>query len=198
MAEALVWSVSVSVPFDWQWSKNRMWVARAGSYARRLADHARARRDGLAFALRAELKGRKVSNNRLLVQIHVEIPDHKGDAINCLDLVCDGIEHATGLNDKWYSLSGLTWAVAKTNPQLKIWIGQVDVTDSKVCGTCGEILPFGDFGVAKNTATGRASRCKSCRATVHREQKAERDRLAAEDSPPEPEPAPEADPPWRS
>ena len=32
----LAWTAHVVVPFDWGWSKNRRWLARKGSYARRM------------------------------------------------------------------------------------------------------------------------------------------------------------------
>lgn len=170
----LAWSVDASVPFDWLWSKNRMWAPRRGTYARRLADHARSRRDLLTFALRAVLRGQRVANNVLLVQIQVEIPDHRGDAINCLDLVCDAVEAATGLDDRWYAISGLTWSVVKVNPQLRVWIGQKDTTDSKVCGRCGEVLPFEAFGLSKAAKTGRASCCRPCLTANAAERRAAR------------------------
>ena len=168
----LLWQVSASVPFDWKWSKNRMWVARAGTYARRLADHARARRDSLVFVLRAALRGRRVANNVLWVNLRVEIPDHRGDAVNCLDLALDAIEIATGLNDRWYSIAGLDWAVVKDHqPQLTISIGQTEAEDVQVCGgRCGEILPLERFTKGRSKL-GRATTCRECAAAMRVERK---------------------------
>jgi len=122
----LVWRVDARVPFDWQWSKNRMWEARAGTYARRLADHARTRRDTLAMILGLALRKERVQpvENELWFGVHVWIPDRRGDAINCLDLVADAIEIATEVDDRWYQLGGLTWELDRAEPALFVWIGQ--------------------------------------------------------------------------
>jgi hypothetical protein len=122
----LLWIVGVSLPFDWQWSKNRIWAARAGSYARRLQPQAKARREALTLVLRAELnkKGIRPVVAPLWLAIHVEIPDRRGDALNVLDLVADGVQDATGVNDRWFQLGGLTWSLNREHPALHIAVGQ--------------------------------------------------------------------------
>lgn len=186
------WAVKVSVPFDWQWSKNRMWIARADTYARRLSDHARSRRDLLVFSLRAELKGRRVANNVLIVWLHVELPDHKGDAINCIDLVCDAIEIATGLDDRWYGIGGLTWGVVKQDPQLTVTIGQFSAEDVQICGTCGSPLPLDFFGKGTNKL-GKTTTCRDCLAARRRQKKKPRTEPC-----PGPDPFPGTKAPWKA
>ena len=57
------------------------------------------------------------------------IPNHRGDAINCMDLVADAVEIATGLDDRWYGISGLTWEKRPDRPEMHVWIGQSDLED---------------------------------------------------------------------
>ena len=130
----LAWRVHVVVPFDWKWSKNKMWLARAGSYGRRLSPEARGRREALAAHL--------LSRAPLWLQIHCVLPNHRGDAINCLDLVADAVEAATGLDDRWYMISGLTWSKVKgARPELHVWIGQAASQGGLVGGPFPGNLP---------------------------------------------------------
>ncbi len=159
----MAWSVHVAVPFDWKWSKNGMWVARRGSFGRRLSQPARDRRDSLAVALVAELGGQQVAHNVMWLEIFAELPDHRGDAINCLDLVADAVEIATGLNDRWVKISGLDWKISKDpKPGLHVWIGQQSIEDVQACGTCGLILHLNEFYRCRSAKLGRANRCKNC------------------------------------
>lgn len=169
-----------------------MWVARAGMYARRLSDHARSRRDLLVFMLRAKLKGRRIANTVLVVWIHVELPNHKGDAINCLDLVCDAIEIATGLDDRWYEIGRLTWAVIKKDPQLSVRIGQFSTEDVQICGTCGLLLALDGFGKGTNKL-GKATTCRDCLADRRRQHKKSRTEPC-----PEPDPSTGTEAPWKA
>ncbi len=131
----LLWRVHVVVPFDWQWSKNAMWIAKGGSYGRRLSPEARGRREALAAHLLAALHGRKVVVAPLFFRIHCLIPNHRGDVINCMDLVADGIQVATGLDDRWYHCTGISWNKLGWNklqpdkPELHVWVGQADLED---------------------------------------------------------------------
>lgn len=186
----LLWRVTASVPFDWKWSKNRMWLAIAGSYARRLAPHARARRDDLAMLLRVQLAKStyRVANNKLRFGIHVTMPDHRGDAINCLDLVADGIECATELNDRWFELASLTWSFDPTDPHLEVWIGQESDIDVQFCGgVCAELLTLEHFNKGRNQF-GKCTVCRACQAAQRCARKAD---LEHRSKPPMPEPEPD-------
>ena len=138
------WVVAVRVPFDWGWSKNRMWAARSGTHARRLTDPARARRSLLALHLKRELSrvranpgasgevarkrlGKDGSGHAIWFGIHVRLPDRKGDALNALDLVADAIQDATGIDDRHYQLAGLTWEISpetRKEPSMLVWVGE--------------------------------------------------------------------------
>lgn len=74
----------------------------------------------------AQMAQRKVNATRgvLWLRIHVYLPHHKGDAINCLDLVADAVEKGTGLDDRWYEIRSLTWEIDRANPRMVVDIGQ--------------------------------------------------------------------------
>lgn len=188
-----VWSVSVELPFDWQWSKNRIWVARAGTHGRRLAAHARDRREHLTLLLRDELRRARVevAHNRLFVRMVIALPDHHGDAVNAIDLALDAVERATGLDDRWVELRGLSWSIVPDRPRLAVAIGQTSTEAVKACGSCGEVLAFEAFARNRSSRTGRASACRACSA-------ARRRRSQRPSVPPEPADLPSGaePPPW--
>lgn len=193
MPSDLLWVRSVAVPFDWGWSKNAMWVARAGTHARRLAPAARERRALLADALRSALGSIEVVHAPLWVALRVLIPDHRGDAINALDLAADAVEDATGLDDRWFQLAGLTWAIEKDDPRLRIWVGQTHEAPVQACGACGRVLPFDAFTRSRSARTGRSNACRECAAA----RRASR-RRPRTPGPPEGMPGPGEPPPWIS
>ncbi len=194
------WSAGTKVPFDWNWSKNRMWKARGGfSGARYLRPEAKAHRTRLTtrlvVALKELLVDQVVVQNKLWVRIHAHIPDHRGDAVNCLDLVLDAVEDATGLNDRWYEVRDLSWQIVKNSEcMLFVTIGQEICSDAQVCGDCGEILELGHF-TKGDSLLGRAHVCRACAAAQRKKRKEPR-------PPPEPEavdypgPGHSSLPPW--
>jgi hypothetical protein len=120
------WEVTVSVFSDWQWSKNRMWKTRPGGHARYLAPHARQRRDMLATLIRQELTSQKIHPwvGKLWLDIHVEIPNHRGDALNMLDLIADGVQDGTSIDDRWYWIRRMSWTKNPKNPRITVTCGQ--------------------------------------------------------------------------
>lgn len=199
LPRGLAWSARAEVPLDSGWSKNRMWLPRAGTHARRLSPDARARRDGLADALRAELGDdvrpnglvRPVVQDRLLVAVAAHKRDHRGDAVNVLDMVLDAVERATGLDDRWFEVAGLCWDVRPTDPSLVVAIGQQRRRDRAVCSVCGLVLPVGKFP----KGTVHQGVCLGCAPGKRRAATDRRRALREADRPPA-EPGGDA-PPWR-
>lgn len=123
-----------------------------------LRQESRKARTDLTLLFRSALRGRKVAHNKLWVRIFVEKPSGKGDAINVVDLVCDAIKDAIdGLDDNWFSLSGLDWAIVKRDPQIYIEIGQESDEDVLACAYCGKLKKIEEF--RKNGRDG----CRQCR-----------------------------------
>ena len=121
----LRWIVRVAVPFTYGMSKNRMlnWTK---SQKPHLAAEFRGMRDALRdhFALSfAGPDAPKIVQAKLWLDIFVQKPDNRGDAVNVVDLVCDAVKAAIGLDDRWYSIRRLDWQITKADPMLYVGIG---------------------------------------------------------------------------
>jgi hypothetical protein len=97
------------------------------------------------------------------VSIFVQKTNHRGDAINVIDLVCDAIKDAVGLDDRWYSLSSVDWEIVKANPRIFISIGQDSDEDCQVCSHCGDIKALSAFNRNVHARMGVTRICKDCR-----------------------------------
>lgn len=153
----------VVVPFDYAASKNAVWRTGRGG-------HVYARKEGVTFraaladALRAG--GHQWFQGRLWIDMFVEKPNHRGDAINVVDLVCDAVKDATGVDDRWYSIARLDWSIVKRDPRLIVGIRQAVSEDHQVCSHCGRDLPLTEenFGRNRSTKTGFTRVCRECSA----------------------------------
>jgi hypothetical protein len=157
----LAWVVRVAVPFSYGYSKNAIWRHGTKGHVF-LGREAKALREYLAGEIRSALGDRCLVHNRVWIDIHVAKSDHKGDAVNVVDTVCDAIKSVCGLDDRWYSIRRLDWSVSKTEPTLFVGLGQEHVLDSQVCSYCGRILPLEMFGKSKGSRTGRVRGCLEC------------------------------------
>jgi hypothetical protein len=157
----LRWLARIAVPFDYAASKNHIYTARARGHTA-LRRESRGIRDEIAFTLRAALQRKTVPHNKLWIDILVQKPNHKGDAVNVIDLVCDAIEDALGLNDRWFCIRRLDWEIVKEDPQLYIGVGQESDEDCQVCSYCGQIKPLDAFHMDRHNERGRGRECKDC------------------------------------
>ena len=154
--------VRVALPFDYSASKNAIHrVGRGGHvYARRESN---AYRDALILALR-NAGGSGWFQAKLWLDVFVEKPDHRGDAVNVVDLVCDAVKVATGVDDRWYSLLRLDWAIVKRDPRLIVGLRQDAQCDMQVCSYCGLALPLDaeHFHRNRSTKSGYTRACRTC------------------------------------
>lgn len=162
----LAWGVRFKLPFSYVASKNSIYGRMSGT-KRRIFIRAEARkyRDAIGFLTKQAVKNIEIKHDKLWIDIFVEKPHHRGDAINVLDLVCDGIKSAIPLDDRWYAIKRLDWSVNKSDPHLFIGLAQeVGAADSKICSYCGRIRPLTDFTFDRNAVQGRGHFCIECRA----------------------------------
>lgn len=140
-------------------------------YAIRRQGHVALRREAsdyraaIILSLQAALSSgrRKVARNKLWIDIYVEKSNHKGDAANFVDTVCDAVKVATGLDDRWFSLRTVDWSICKHEPRLFVGIGQEKVEDVQPCSYCGRLLALTEFYKnANNKKTGITRICKDC------------------------------------
>lgn len=157
----LLWMIRIAVPFQYAASKNAIYTTRRSGHVA-LRRESRAIRDAITDKLRAALEGTKVAHNRLWIDVFVQKPNHRGDAINVIDLVCDAIKDAVPVDDRWFAIRQLNWEVAKNNPQLFVGIGQDTTEDAQVCSYCGMVLPFDKFSKKRGSLLGIGRECKDC------------------------------------
>ncbi len=159
---SLLWLVRVAVPFTYAHSKNHLYTnTRNGHVA--LRRESVAARQGAIAAIRIALAGRKIANNKLWVEMLVQKPNHKGDAINVMDSLADAIKVATGLDDRWFCVRRIDWQIVRENPQVFIGLGQESDEDCHVCSYCGSVKPFASFNKAKDQPLGIGRECRDCR-----------------------------------
>lgn len=108
----LQWLVKVSVPFSYSASKNHIWsYAGRGHVFKR--QESRAMEDEIIFLLKNALRGKKVFKNKVWLDIYVQKPNHRGDAINVVDLVADAVKKAIEIDDRWFSIRRVDWQIVR-------------------------------------------------------------------------------------
>jgi len=162
----LAWVVKVAVPFSYKASKNAIYTSRPNSGHRALRRAAKEWRDALTLLLSRALKdsGKHVKHNKIWLDIFVQKENHRGDAVNVVDLVCDAVKVAAGVDDRWFCIRRVDWQVVKDNPRIFVGIGQEDCEDAQVCSCCGDIKTLEHFTMKKGNAMGVDRVCRGCRS----------------------------------
>lgn len=161
----MAWQVRVAAPFSWASSKNRIYNPNGHHVS--LREEVRQYRGSLTMMIRAALAGRVLRQNKVWITLFVQKPQHKGDAINVVDTVCDAIKDAIDIDDRWFSIYRLDWQIVKVDPQLFIGIGQEAGPDVQVCSSCGRLLTFDNFTKKTNQKNGIDRNCRECRRGRH-------------------------------
>jgi len=146
----LQWLIKIAIPFSYSASKNHLWATNKNGHIYRRAE-SNTLQEQIVLMLKPALIGKKIYRNKVWIDIFVQKPDHRGDAINVLDLIADALKEAIGIDDRWFSIRRLDWQIVKENPRIFIGIGQdeLDLFDSKICSYCGRILPEESFGKSR-------------------------------------------------
>lgn len=164
---SLLWVVRVALPFTYAISKNHSWsTTRRGHIF--LRQESTDYRWQLTGAIQAALASQRVVEHKVWLDILVEKPDHKGDAVNVVDLVCDAVKDAIAVDDRWFCLRRLDWRIVKTEPRLIVGLGQEVEEDHQPCSTCGALLPLRpeNFNRHRGTRLGYARVCIRCRKAL--------------------------------
>ena len=157
----LLWQIRVSVPFTYATSKNHIYAMRAQGHVAMRKESVAAREE-ISLRIKEAVGGVKIVHNKVWLDILVQKPNHKGDAVNVVDLVCDAVKKAIPVDDRWYCIRRLDWQIVKENPRLFIAIGQESDEDCQVCCYCGQIKPFADFNRKSGSHKGIGRECRSC------------------------------------
>lgn len=162
-AICLKWQIRIAIPFSYAMSKNHIYALRKIGHVA-LRKEGRLKRERIALEFRTALTkdGFRVAHNKLWIDILVQKPNHRGDAVNVIDLVCDGLKDGIGLDDRWFCIRRLDWEIAKEDPQIYIGIGQDNDKDCQVCSYCGQIKELFEFNKHKQNHLGIGRECKDC------------------------------------
>jgi hypothetical protein len=154
----LLWVVRIAMPFTYAASKNHIWATNANGYVYNRSESTSFREDLTERIRRARPP---VVRAKLYLDVMVEKPNHEGDAVNVVDLVCDAVKDAIDLDDRWYSIRRLDWVISKRAPRLMVGLGQADEEDHQICSYCGRILPYAYFRPSRSQ-TGVGRTCADC------------------------------------
>lgn len=147
--------VIVRIPYHRGISKNYSYGFSSNRHVFLKSD-ARAIREAIHYAVKTAADGIQFSTGKVWVDILMEKPDHRGDAVNSVDAICDGIKKAIGVDDRWFSIRRLDWVIVKKNPVITLVIGQENDDEHEVCYFCGRVRPISEFNKRKKI-------CVDCR-----------------------------------
>lgn len=116
----------------------------------------------LALEVKEAVKNLPVVNNKVWIEVLVQKENHKSDAVNVVDLVCDAVKLGLGVDDRWFSIARLDWEIVKTEPDIFIGIFQEETEHAQSCSTCGRIAPLADFPLKPTAKYGRHRVCFQC------------------------------------
>jgi hypothetical protein len=162
--------VRISVPFTYHISKNAMWsTTRKGHVF--LREYHKTIRDLIGYRLKQAIGEQRFYEDKIWLDIFVQKPDARGDALNVIDAVSDAIKGVLGVDDRWYSVKRLDWQIVKDDPQIYIGISQKSDGDKRICSYCGRILTLDMFWKDKSNRMGVGRECKECKTAKGRKKK---------------------------
>lgn len=159
----MAWYRRVSVPFSWAGSKNHIFSTRANGHVF-MRQESSYMRFNLTNAVREALAGVTVANNKLWIDVFVQKPSMRGDAVNFVDMICDAVKDAMLLDDRWFSIRAVDWQIAKNDPMIFVGIGQESITDLQACSSCGRLLTYDKFQKNSARLNGVGLNCKECQS----------------------------------
>jgi len=160
------WMAAFKIPFSFALSKNHVWsMAKGGGHVFK-REQARKYQDFIAIKVKECTRGLVIHQNKIWIDLFVQKPNHKGDAINVVDSICDGLKVGLGIDDRWFCIRQLDWEIAKDDPQIFVKIFQRDCFDAIACSHCGRVLGLDHFNKKKNTKFGVDRACRDCRNGV--------------------------------
>lgn len=173
-----LWAVTIAVPFSLDVSKNRRW-SNNGRGVVFLSDGVRAYQQMLITDLTEALADRDIKQAKVWLSLHVQKPNHRSDAVNAIDTICDALKKAIGVDDNWFCIDRVDWSVQKKDPMIFIRVAQESACDMVVCSHCGEISPADTHSINRRSRVGRSRVCRTCCGAIDAEMRALRAKPAA-------------------
>lgn len=156
----LVSLVRLAVPYSKSFSKNAMWSMASQGHVFVRAE---------IMALRESIADRLNTtgpwyDGKVWIDLFIEKPNARSDAINVVDTICDAIKDGIGIDDRWFSIRRLDWSIVKDDPQVYIGVGQEVTEHHRACSHCGSVLPatLEHFSRARSLPHGVSRACKRC------------------------------------
>lgn len=147
----------IKIPYTADLSKNRIW-----SFSSRGRGHVYIRKDrkrkmeALSLRIQTACQERPFFQGKVWLDILVQKPDHRSDAVNMVDTLCDVVKKGIGVDDRWFSIRRLDWQIVKNDPAIYLGISQEVEEDHFICSYCGIAQPFSQQSAHRRT-------CKGCR-----------------------------------
>jgi Holliday junction resolvase RusA-like endonuclease len=105
--------LSVAIPFDWGWSKNKMWKQkRGGGYY--MNPDTTDLYNFLFYKIRSSKIPSFKAKEKIYISIYAELENHRGDALNLVDTICDAVKQAILVDDRWFAIKSLDWEIKKS------------------------------------------------------------------------------------
>jgi len=160
--EQFVWVRRLSVPFDYASSKNH--AMQMGGYSGHvfLRKESRQYREMVRQAIADAVADAPVVIAKLWIDLIIQKPNHRGDAVNALDMLMDSIKEGCGVDDRWFCLLRLDWQIVKHKPQILIGLAQKDSEECRACSYCGRVLSLQGFSKNIGMPQGRSRACLDC------------------------------------
>lgn len=126
-------------------------------------------REGIALLVQEQLNGFRWPVSKTWLDIVVQKPNNRCDAINVVDTVCDGLKVGLGVDDRWFAIGTLDWEIVLKDPMVFVQISTMALKGQKNCSTCGQIKDLEDgFRPHEATKDRFSAVCKDCTTALSR------------------------------
>lgn len=169
----MAWYRRVGVPFSWAGSKNHIFSKRADGHVFMREESAYMRFE-LTKEVRNAMLDVEIAQNKLWIDIFVQKPTMRGDAVNFVDMVCDAVKDGVLLDDRWFSIRSVDWQIAKRDPMIFVGLGQESAINLQACSSCGRLLTFEKFQRNSARPNGIGLNCRECQAVARVSKKRDR------------------------
>jgi len=157
-------AIQFQLSYSSLFSKNAIWnlIAQHGKPSMRVRSEVKGLRESIGWLVKEALGGTVWPQGKTWVDVVIQKPNHKSDAVNVLDTLCDGIKLGLGLDDRWFAVGVLDWEVVKDRGQVLVQLRSEHTEPRELCSNCGQIRPLDQFSKSTDNDLGVHQVCKVC------------------------------------